>query len=388
MSSAQLTIVTESDLDKNLASSNLAVESVQSLKAAFQPHFSAFSKLATAAQAIPKDAPKAARAMRLEMRAIRLNAEKTRKELNEDSAARTKAVNGLNHLLLYALSPIEKYLQEIEDAEEIAEKARLDALRNTRATELSKYTELPGYDLSTIPQAQYDLILLGAKTAYEAKLKAEADRIEAERVAAIQRAEKEKADAAERERLRIENEKLVKAAQEAEAARKEAEAKVAAERKAAQEKVDKEKAERDAAEKVRIAKEAAEKKKLADEAAAKQRAIEEAARKEKEASQKKADEERKKREALEAEIKRREKEEADKKAAEIARIEAEKAAIQAAQEQALKAPDADKLRELAKVISNISIPVLTSKAGKTLSPKLAEQVKKFARWVNDEASKL
>lgn len=370
MSSTELTIVTESDLDKSLASSNLVVESVVSIKAAFQPHFSAFSKLAVAAQAIPKDAPKAARAMRLEMRAIRLSAEKTRKELNEDSAARTKAVNGLNHLLLYALSPIEKSLQEIEDAEEIAEKARLDALRQTRATELSKYTELPGYDLSTIPQAQYDLLLLGAKTAYEAKIKAEADRVEAERVAAIQRAEKEKADAAERERLRLENEKLLQAAKEAEM------------------KVAKERAEREAIEKARLAKEAAEKKKLADEAAAKQREIEEAARKEKaaieakakaerEEAQKKANDERKKREALEAEIKRLAQVEADKKAAELA-----------AQEAALAAPDKEKIMAFAQTVGNLAIPSLTSKAGKALSPKLTEQVNKFAAWINSEENKL
>ena len=370
MSSTELTIVTESDLDKNLAESQLATESVQSLKAAFQPHFAAFTKLATAAQAIPDTAPKAAKAMRIELKNVRLAAEATRKEQKQESLMRGKAVDGLNNLLLYALSPIEKHLESIEKREEIAEKARLDVLRNTRSIELSKYTELPGYDLSTIPEAQYNLLLLGAKTAHEAKLKAEADRIEAERVASIQRAEKEKADAAERERLRLENEKLLQAAKEAEM------------------KVAKERAEREAIEKARLAKEAAEKKKLADEAAAKQREIEETARKEKaaieakakaerEEAQKKANDERKKREALEAEIKRLAQVEADKKASELA-----------AQEAALAAPDKEKIKAFAQVISNLSIPSLTSKAGKALLPKLTEQVNKFAAWVNSEANKL
>lgn len=366
----ELIIVSEAELDKNLAESKLAVESVQSLKAAFQPHFTAFTKLATAAQAIPEDSPKAARAMRLELRKIRLAAEKTRKELKEDSLLRSRAVDGVNNLLLYALKPIEDHLENIEKKEEIEAQKRLDALRQIRLQELTKYTEAPAYDVGTMSEDQFQATLLGFKTAYENKLKAEAERIEAEKKAQEEAAK-------ERERLRLENERLAKVAAEAEKARKEAEAKAA-----------KEKAERDAEEKARLAKEQAEKKRLADEAAAKQKAIEEKARKEREAieakartereaAQKKADEERKKREALEAEIKKREKEEADRKAAQLAE-----------QEKLAAAPDKQKLLALAETIKNLQLPVLTSKKGKVLSVTLTQQVSKFSSWVEAEANKL
>jgi DNA polymerase III gamma/tau subunit len=386
--STQLTLVTEDDLDKTLATSKLPVEGMQGLRSAFAPHFQAFAKLATAAQAIPDNAPKAARAMRLELRSVRLAAEKTRKDLKEMDLLRTRAVDGVNNLLLYALTPIEKHLDGIEKKEELAEQARINAIRQSRNTELSKYTELPGYDLGTLPQSQFDMMLLGAKTAHEAKLKAESDRIEAEKQAAIARAKKEAEDAAERERLRVENERLAKIAADEKKAREEAEKKAADERKKVEAKAAKEKADREAAEKARLAKEEAEKKRVADEAAKKQAAIEEQARKDREAAQKKADEERKKREALEAQIKAREKAEADEKAAKLAKEEADKAAALAAQEKALAAPEKEKLMALATSIRNLSIPILTSKAGEVLSPKLTEQVAKFALWVEAEAKKL
>lgn len=379
--STQLVIISEADLDKNLAESQLAIESIQSLKTAFQPHFSAFSKLAVAAQAIPESAPKAAQAMRRELKKVRLAAEETRREQKAESLLRGKAVDGLNNLLLYALVPIEKHLESIEKKEELAEKARLDTLRQSRSIELSQYTELPDYDLGSISQSQYILILQNAKTAHEAKIaaakKAEEDRIK-----------REQEEAAERERLRAENERLAKIAVEEKKAREEAERKAAEERKKAEAQAAKERAEREAAEKARLAKEAAERKRLADEAAVKQRAIEEAARKEREAAENKAAEERAAREKAEAELKAAREAEEKRKREEAARIEAEKAAAAAAQEKALAAPDADKLKALAKTIAALPLPTLTSKAGKTFAPKLSEQVNKFAAWVAAEAKKL
>jgi DNA repair exonuclease SbcCD ATPase subunit len=176
-----------------------------------------------------------ARVGRLEMREKRLAVEKTRKELKEQSLREGKAIDGLANVLKALIEPIEDYLDKQE-----------------------RFVEIQAAEAAA--KAERDRI--------EAELKAEADRIAAEK--------------AETERLRIENEKLKKEAEERESKIKadkekadkekaEAEAKTKAEKdaqdkalKEAQEKAEadrkaREKAEAEKAESERKAKEAAEK---------------------------------------------------------------------------------------------------------------------------------
>ena len=93
-------IVTQipAELERAVAETGLAPDGAASLAAGFAPHFIAFRTLAERAESIAPDAPKAARALRLELKAVRVEAEHTRKQLKEDSLRRGKAIDGINAL--------------------------------------------------------------------------------------------------------------------------------------------------------------------------------------------------------------------------------------------------------------------------------------------------
>ena len=114
-----------------------------------------------------------ARVGRLELRSKRIELEKTRKELKEQSLREGKAIDGVARVLEALIVPIEEYLDKQE-----------------------KFVE--------------------HKVAHDAELR----RIEADKQAEEERLAKEKAEADERERVKAENERLKKEAEENEAARK------------------------------------------------------------------------------------------------------------------------------------------------------------------------
>jgi hypothetical protein len=69
-----------------------------------------------------KDAMKQAREMRLALKNIRVDAEKRRKALKEDALVMGRAIDGVNNLLLAAIQPLERHLEE---QEKFAERVRL-----------------------------------------------------------------------------------------------------------------------------------------------------------------------------------------------------------------------------------------------------------------------
>ena len=346
-------------LEKALASITIAEDGRRSLLTAFAPHFQAFTDLKEKAKDIPITAPKAARTLRLELKAIRVASDKTRKDLKEDSLRRGKAIDGINAVLEYELAPIEKAMEDIEKAEEIAEAKRIEALKATRVEALTPFADPTFYDLGNMPQVQFDQLLTGAKAAHEAKLaaaaKAEADRIAAELAAKEAEAKRIADEAAERERMRAENERLAKVAAEEKAAREEQERAAAIEREKA-------KKEREAAEK-QAAKERAE--------------IEAKAKAERDEAERVVYVERQRRDAAEAELRAAQ----DAEAKRVAEAEA-------AVKKAAAAPDKQKLTTLAATVRGMAIPAMSSGAGTALRIKIAEQFAKMAGWIEAEAGKL
>jgi hypothetical protein len=187
---------------------------------------------------------KMAREARLALREIRINADKTRKALKEDSLRYGKAVQGVYNVIDYLITPTEKYLEEQEKFAEIqAEKKRAE-LRAQREELLRPYVEFVPYavDLGNMTEDAWQKLIEGARLQMQAK-------IEADRKAEAERIERERKEAEERERVRLENERLkaeaiekekqlaeLKAKAEAEErAKKETDAKSAAELKAKQE---------------------------------------------------------------------------------------------------------------------------------------------------------
>jgi hypothetical protein len=150
---------------------------------------------------------KLARENRLALRDIRLEAEKTRKELKEDSNRYGKGVQAMYNLIEAIIVPLEKKLEADEHFAEIQEAKRLDALRAERLEALSG---LDGYfpletKVQLMDEESFRLFVASAR-----RLKADEDaRAEAARVEAMREAE-------EAERLRQENARLRREAEAAE----------------------------------------------------------------------------------------------------------------------------------------------------------------------------
>ena len=279
---------------------------------------------------------KMAREARLALREIRIDADKTRKALKEDSLRYGKAVQGVYNVIEYLIVPIEKHLEEQEKFAEIQEAKRITGLEEERGKEIAPFIEFVPYGVSlgNMEHEDYLKLLNGAKLQYQAKINAE-QKAEMDRIA------REKKEALERERIRLEN---IKLKEEAEAR----ERKMQDERK-------KQELER--------------------------RVIEEKARKEKEKADQLLRAEREKRERFEAEI-RAEKEEADrkKKAEEIAMYKAEK--------QARLAPDKQKLTDLADRIRDIELPELKTEEGKLIIRDVKSYLDKIASFVIEKSNEL
>ena len=145
---------------------------------------------------------KMAREARLALKEIRVSADKTRKQLKEDSLRYGKAVQGVYNLIEYLIAPIEKHLQEQEDFVVIQEVKRKAEIKASREVELQPFAEFVpfGLNLGEMSEEDYVKTLNGAKLQLQAKIEAE-QKAEAERIA------REKAEAEERERIRIENER-------------------------------------------------------------------------------------------------------------------------------------------------------------------------------------
>lgn len=237
---------------------------------------------------------------------------------------------------------MEEKLSEIENYYINMEKAKKAQLQAERLLEVSKYTEYPANALGEMEQQVYDAYLQGLKVAYDAKIEAER-KAEEERLAAIE------AEKAERERIRIENERLKAEAEQKEKELAEERAKAEAERKALEEKARKE---REAAEaKLKAEQENA---RIEAEKAAKEKAALEAelkAKEEKEAAELKA------------------KEEAEKQA----RLEAEKAA---------KAPRKEKLT---KWVESFQIPTFENDE---VASNITAKFKSFKKWAESEIANI
>jgi colicin import membrane protein len=311
------------------------------LRRAFSPHFAAFDQLAVRAKEIRFDEPNAARALRLQVKAVRTGAERTRKLLKEDSLRRGRAIDGIHAVLEYAIAPVEEAMDAIEKAEERARQVRIENLRTARMDELRAYCKPEFYDLGNMPEEAYAALLDSMKAANqlkdEAAAKEQADKVERDRVAAEEKAKRDKEGETERERMRVENERLAQVAADEKAKREQQEATAKAEREAAEESARVAKAEAD-----RL-----------------------------------ANSEREKREAAERELARIAKEAADKAAADAAAIK-----------KAQAAPDREKLAVLAAGIRAMPLPTLATPAGVELVARIAEQRAKFAAWVESEAAKV
>ena len=153
---------------------------------------------------------KKARETRLELQKIRVNAEKTRKQLKEQSLREGKAIDGMANIIKAVIVPLEEYLQSMEDFVEIQENKRKDEQEQNRKELIQPYMNAEEevtnlYNLREMSEDGFNQLLKAHKEAYEAAKVAEA-KAEKERLA------REAAEMKERQRIVKENEKLKKEA--------------------------------------------------------------------------------------------------------------------------------------------------------------------------------
>lgn len=313
-----------------LTEQNIAKENAKQLLEAFGAPFEEAGRILAEYQTIVVteedqfDLMADARSKRLALKNIRVDVEKKRKELKEDSLRTGRAIDSVAKFVKEIIEPAEKYLETQEKFAEIRQAERAAKVKAARIEKLMQFTDdLSLYNMDTMTDEQFDALLASLKSQYEAKL-AEQKRIEEERVA------KEKAEAEEQERIRAENARLKKEAEEHEA-------------------------------------EAAKERKAAEEREAKLRA-------EREAEQKAAQEK------LEAERKRREEVEAAQRA-ELEKAEAERQRQEDEKRQALLAPDKEKLLALAATLENIQLPALSSKDAQAVLNKTEELIGKVSTYI-------
>lgn len=338
---------TTNELVKVVETSGVEAQTAITLKEKFLPFFEQAEEWKRKAEAlvvtdISQTADmKMARIARLALKEIRVNADKTRKELKEDSLRYGKAVQGVYNVIEYFIAPIEKHLQEQEDFAAIQEAKKMAELKANREMELQPFAEFVpmGLDLGSMSEADYEKTLNGAKLQLQAKIEAE-QKAEAERIA------KEKAEAEERERIRIENEKLKAEALAKEKQLAEERAKAEAERKAMEAKAAKVKAEADA--KLKAEKEANEK--------------------------------------LQAEIRAKaEAEEKAKREAE-AKATAELKAKELADKKAKAAPDKAKLNDFAKLLDELTLPELKSEEAQKVLFDAKGLLQKVSTFIREKSS--
>lgn len=145
------------------------------------------------------DLMKQAREGRLLLKGKRVEIEKRRKELKEQSLREGQAIDAVAKQLKSIIEPIEDYLDKQERFIEIKRQQELAELVKKRTAIIQQITNDPNFlsGLDTLTQVQFDAVVNAAKAKVQADIKAEE-----ERQAQL------KAEAEERERFRKENEKL------------------------------------------------------------------------------------------------------------------------------------------------------------------------------------
>ncbi|MEL4307407.1 hypothetical protein [Joostella sp. CR20] len=189
-----------STLTKEIAEIGISKETELSLKETFDPFFNQADQWKEKAfKIIVKSADETelmqqAREARLALKNIRVEVEKKRKELKEESLRKGKAIDGVANVIKYLIQPIENHLKEQEDFVKIHEEKQKAELKEKRELELLKYdVDSSFYNLKEMPEESYLQLLENSKNAFE-KAKEEEKRLEALRI------ENERLNALESER--------------------------------------------------------------------------------------------------------------------------------------------------------------------------------------------
>lgn len=144
---------------------------------------------------ITEELVKDAKRLRLDIRTVRLNADKARKSAKDEYLKAGNAIQGAYNTLKFAVESKEEKLMAIEQHFENIEKERVEKLRLSREQELRDYgVEFFPTGLGEMEDIVWSNFLKGTKVSYEAKREiekqAEEARLEEERKAKLYRSRK------------------------------------------------------------------------------------------------------------------------------------------------------------------------------------------------------
>lgn len=292
---------------------------------------------------------KLANTIRLGVRQVRLEAEKTFDAKRAEVQQQMLSYKTEDSLWLKAKQTMQILTKEIEENARWKEetKARFEAEQKElkvqqRMMQVAKVApEMARNEFENMSDETFEIFYADIEKSYN-------DKIEAEKKAEEERIAKEKADAEERERMRIENERLKAESEAKEKQLAEERAKAEAERKEIEEKAKKER----------------------EEAERTLKAEQEKARIEAEKAKAEKDK-------LEAELK-----------AESDRKEAERKAKEVAERKAKNAPDKDKLLEIARNLDNIAFPEINSEEGQKILSDVKILISKVSLFIKEKTSNI
>lgn len=175
---------TENGLLREIEDNKMEKMAEKQLKDAFLPFFEKAEEWKKKAESIvvtsvdQKEEIKQARKARLALKDIRVEADKVRKSLKEDSIRKGKAIQGVYNVIDYLVRPIEEHLQNQEDFAKNEERKRRAKLKDERESELQDYREFVpfGIDVSDMEEADFQKVLNGAKMQLNAKIEAEKEK--------------------------------------------------------------------------------------------------------------------------------------------------------------------------------------------------------------------
>lgn len=126
-----------------------------------------------------------ARDLRLQIRKVRIEVEKRRKDLGEEAHKYKKAVDTIGRTIREPLEKLEASLMEKEKFAELQQAKKQAELRSQRMEELKEYqVNFDGVDLGTMDEDSYEIFKFGVVKRHEDKIKAQK---EAEEQAKIER---------------------------------------------------------------------------------------------------------------------------------------------------------------------------------------------------------
>lgn len=199
---------TEKNLTKIKIPNELESDTKLVLQKSFEPFYLQASEWMKKAKAlIVSDAGQTkemaeARVARLALKNIRVDVEKMRKTLKEDSLKKGQAIDTIAKTLKELIEPIESHLEQQEKFAELQDLKMREERKIKRTELLFPYVDnVDFFDLLNMPEEGFAQLLGGSKAGHEYKI-AQQKKAEEDRIA------KEKADKEERERMVSENEKL------------------------------------------------------------------------------------------------------------------------------------------------------------------------------------